>query len=246
MIRYYKHYHGTGFGKASTAAVRNFRCPIKTIMQGDANPKSRRTQDAQTESTPPPPPADTTDVHAHAAHSDAEDNVCACCADQPSKCVQFTATESLANSRWRRKWLQTSGSGGTYNRRVGTTISSGGASSGGASSVAASLDEDWRIVCVGRGRCHECVCVVDGNDVVVATVHHQGESTHVANVINVIFARATPSSSCKIKLGMYLTSKTQCAVLATGDLRIRPLRLANAGCSAIDTAGYDLMDLPMT
>ena len=62
-------------------------------MQGDANPKSRRTQDAQTESTPPPPPADTTDVHAHAAHSDAEDNVCACCADQPSKCVQFTATE---------------------------------------------------------------------------------------------------------------------------------------------------------
>ena len=78
MIRYYKHYHGTGFGKASTAAVRNFRCPIKTIMQGDANPKSRRTQDAQTESTPPPPPADTTDVHAHVAHSDAEEDVCAC------------------------------------------------------------------------------------------------------------------------------------------------------------------------
>ncbi len=93
MLRYYKHYHGTGFGKASTAAVRNFRCPIKALMQGDANPKSRRTQDAQTESTHPPPPADTTDVHAHAAHSDAEDDVCACCADQPAKGVQFTATE---------------------------------------------------------------------------------------------------------------------------------------------------------
>jgi hypothetical protein len=93
MLRYYKHYHGTGFSKASTAAVQNFRCPIKVLMQGDANPKSRRTQDAQTESTPPTPPADTTVVHAHAAHSDAEDDVCACCADQPSKCVQFTATE---------------------------------------------------------------------------------------------------------------------------------------------------------
>ena len=95
MLLYYKHYHGTGFGKASTAAVRNSRCPIKALMQGDANPKRRRTQDAQTESTPPPPPADTTDVHAHAAHSDAEDDVCTCCADQPSirRCVQFTATE---------------------------------------------------------------------------------------------------------------------------------------------------------
>ena len=93
MIRYYKHYHGTGFGKASTAAVGNFRCPIKTLMQGDANPKRQRTQDAQTEWTPPPPQADTTDVHAHVAHSDAEDDVCACCADQLSKYVQFTATE---------------------------------------------------------------------------------------------------------------------------------------------------------
>ena len=63
-------------------------------QKGDANPKRRRTQDAQTESTPPPPPADTTDVHAHVAHSDAEEDVCACCADQPSKCVEFTATES--------------------------------------------------------------------------------------------------------------------------------------------------------
>jgi hypothetical protein len=45
MLRYYKHYHGTGFGKASTAAVRNFRCPIKALMQDDANPKRRRTQD---------------------------------------------------------------------------------------------------------------------------------------------------------------------------------------------------------
>ena len=57
MLRYYKHYHGTGFGKASTAAVRNFRCPIKELMQGDANPKRQCTQDAQTESTPPPPQA---------------------------------------------------------------------------------------------------------------------------------------------------------------------------------------------
>jgi hypothetical protein len=64
MLRYRKHYHGTGFGKASTVAVRNFRCPIKALMQGDANPKRRRTQDAQMESTPPPLPADTTDVHA--------------------------------------------------------------------------------------------------------------------------------------------------------------------------------------
>jgi hypothetical protein len=93
MLLYYKHYHVTGFGKSSTAAVRNFRCPIKSLMQGDANPKSRRTQDTQTESTPQPPLADTTDVHAHAAHSDAEVDVCACCADQLSKCVQFTATE---------------------------------------------------------------------------------------------------------------------------------------------------------
>ena len=80
MLQYYKYYHGTGFGKASTAEVRNFRCPIKALMQGDANPKGRR-------------PANTTDVHAHAAHSDAEDDVCACCADQPAKGVQFTATE---------------------------------------------------------------------------------------------------------------------------------------------------------
>ncbi len=49
MLWYYKHYHGTGFGEASTAAVQNFRCPIKVLMQGYANPKSRRTQDAQTE-----------------------------------------------------------------------------------------------------------------------------------------------------------------------------------------------------
>jgi hypothetical protein len=39
MLRYYKHYHGAGFSKASTAAVRIFRCPIKAFMQGDANPK---------------------------------------------------------------------------------------------------------------------------------------------------------------------------------------------------------------
>jgi hypothetical protein len=39
MLRYHKHYHGTGFNKASTAVVRNFRCPIKVIMQVDENPK---------------------------------------------------------------------------------------------------------------------------------------------------------------------------------------------------------------
>ena len=59
MLQYYKYYHGTGFGKASTAEVRNFRCPIKALMQGDANPKGRR-------------PANTTDEHAHAAHLDDE------------------------------------------------------------------------------------------------------------------------------------------------------------------------------
>jgi hypothetical protein len=59
MLRYHKYYLGTGFGKASTAEVRNFRCPIKALMQGDANPKGRR-------------PANTTDEHAHAAHLDDE------------------------------------------------------------------------------------------------------------------------------------------------------------------------------
>jgi hypothetical protein len=99
MLWYYKHYHDTGFGKVSTAAVRNFRCPIKTLMQGDASPKRQHTQDAQPESTPPPPLADTMDVQAHMAHSDAEDNVCACCADQPAKDVQFTATEPWTTLR---------------------------------------------------------------------------------------------------------------------------------------------------
>jgi hypothetical protein len=77
MRLYYKYYHGTGLGKESTAEVRNFRCPIKTMMQVDANPKRRC-------------PTDTTDVHA--AHLDDEGCVCACCADQQSKCVQFTST----------------------------------------------------------------------------------------------------------------------------------------------------------
>jgi hypothetical protein len=37
VLRYYKYYHGTGFGKASTAEVRKFRWPIKALMQGDAS-----------------------------------------------------------------------------------------------------------------------------------------------------------------------------------------------------------------
>jgi hypothetical protein len=41
MLQYYDHYNGTGFGKASKTEVRQFRCPIKALMQGDANHKNR-------------------------------------------------------------------------------------------------------------------------------------------------------------------------------------------------------------
>jgi hypothetical protein len=30
MLRYYDHYHGTGFGKSRKTDIREFRCPIKT------------------------------------------------------------------------------------------------------------------------------------------------------------------------------------------------------------------------
>ena len=75
MLRYYDYYKGTGFGKASKADIRNFRCPIKSLMQGDATHKKRS--------------SGTKEVHAHAAHLDDEDVSCACCADQQPKRVKF-------------------------------------------------------------------------------------------------------------------------------------------------------------
>ena len=85
MLRYYDYYNGTGFGKASKADIRNFRCPIKPLMQGDATHKRRS--------------SGTKEVHAHAAHLDDEDVSCAhlddedfscaCCADQQPKRVKF-------------------------------------------------------------------------------------------------------------------------------------------------------------
>ena len=75
MLRYYDYYKGTGFGKASKADIRNFRCPIKSLMQGDATHKKRT--------------SGTKEVHAHAAHLDDEDVSCACCADQQPKRVKF-------------------------------------------------------------------------------------------------------------------------------------------------------------
>jgi len=80
MLRYYDHYHGTGFGKARKADVRKFRCPIKALMQGAATQKKRRLQTSS---------SGTKEVHAHAAHLHDEDVSCACCADQQPKRVQF-------------------------------------------------------------------------------------------------------------------------------------------------------------
>jgi hypothetical protein len=73
MLRYYDHYHGTGFGKAHKADVRKFRCPIKALMQGPDTQKKRRLQTSN---------SGTKEVHAHAAHLHDEDVSCACCADQ--------------------------------------------------------------------------------------------------------------------------------------------------------------------
>jgi hypothetical protein len=56
----------------------------------------------------------------------------------PIECRKGLNRSSRANSRWWRKWRQTSGSGGSYNRIVCTTISSGRASSGRASPGGAS------------------------------------------------------------------------------------------------------------
>ena len=78
MLRYYEYYHGTGFGKASKTEVRNFRCPIKALMQGDANHEKRRPQTSR---------SGTKEVHAHGAHLDMRTFFCACCADQPPKRV---------------------------------------------------------------------------------------------------------------------------------------------------------------
>jgi hypothetical protein len=80
MLRYYDHYHGTGFGKARKADVREFRCPIKALMQGAATQKRRRLQTSS---------SGTKEVHAHAAHLDDEEVSCACCADQQPKRVHF-------------------------------------------------------------------------------------------------------------------------------------------------------------
>ena len=77
-LRYYEYYHGTGFGKASKTEVRNFRGPIKALMQGDANHEKRRPQTSR---------SGTKEVHAHGAHLDMRTFFCACCADQPPKRV---------------------------------------------------------------------------------------------------------------------------------------------------------------
>ena len=80
MLRYYDHYHGTGFGKSSKADVREFRCPIKALMQGSDTQKKRCLQTSSSV---------TKEVHAHAAHLHDKDVSCACCADQQPKRVQF-------------------------------------------------------------------------------------------------------------------------------------------------------------
>jgi hypothetical protein len=80
MLLYYDHYHGTGFGKARKADVREFRCPIKALMQGAATQKKCSLQTSS---------SGTKEVHAHAAHLDYEDVSCACCADQQHKRVHF-------------------------------------------------------------------------------------------------------------------------------------------------------------
>ena len=75
MLRYYDHYKGTGFGGASKAEIRAYRCPIKALMQGDANKKMRK-------------PAR---MHAHVAHLGADDENCPCCqeAELRPKRVRF-------------------------------------------------------------------------------------------------------------------------------------------------------------
>jgi hypothetical protein len=78
MLRYYDYYKGTGFGNASKPEIRNFKCPIKPLMHGEATPKRRVTNSS-----------DTTEVRAHAAHLDDAGSVCACCAGPPSKRVQW-------------------------------------------------------------------------------------------------------------------------------------------------------------
>jgi hypothetical protein len=79
MLRYYDYYKGTGFGNASKRDIRNFKCPIKPLMHGEATPKRRAT------SSP-----DTMEVRAHAAHLHDADSACTCCADQPSNRVQWS------------------------------------------------------------------------------------------------------------------------------------------------------------
>jgi hypothetical protein len=86
MLRYYDHYKGTGFGGASKAEIRAYRCPIKALMQGDATKKMRKP--ATTQASPP------VTTHAHAAHlgtCEHDEDCCPCCHDaepQPKK-VRF-------------------------------------------------------------------------------------------------------------------------------------------------------------
>ena len=77
-LRYYYYYKGTGFGNASKTDIRNFKCPIKPLMHGEATPKRRATSSS-----------DTMEVRAHAAHLDDADIFCACCADEPPERVQW-------------------------------------------------------------------------------------------------------------------------------------------------------------
>ncbi len=75
-ISYYDYYKGTSFGNASKTDIRNFKCPIKPLMHADPTPRATSS-------------SDTMEVRAHAAHLDDADSVCACCADEPPKRVQW-------------------------------------------------------------------------------------------------------------------------------------------------------------
>ena len=92
---------------------RNIKCPIKPLMHGEATPKRRATNSS-----------DTMEVRAHAAHLDDADSVCACCADQPSKRVQWStgpwptlrgsATEPSSNRSVLKSASDDSSSGGRH------------------------------------------------------------------------------------------------------------------------------------
>jgi hypothetical protein len=79
MLCYYDYYKSTGFGNAGKRDIRNFKCPIKPLMHGEATPKRHATSSS-----------DPMEVRAHAAHLHDADSACTCCADQPSKRVQWS------------------------------------------------------------------------------------------------------------------------------------------------------------